>query len=94
MPHVVPPADEEPEIHKAPTFTPPTIAPSREEAEIHKPATFQPPPIRADAEPMAVRHDQEHRDAEPVDNPGQSEFEVRYEHESVWTTKPKRDAEQ
>ena len=24
-------------------------------------------------------------------NPGQDEFDVKYEHESIWTTKPKRD---
>ena len=29
-----------------------------------------------------------------VTSPGQTEFDVKYEHESVWTTKPKRDVDQ
>jgi hypothetical protein len=37
--------------------------------------------------------DREHREKVDVSNPGQTEFDVKYEHESVWTTKPKRDVD-
>ncbi len=35
--------------------------------------------------------DREDRDNPNLNNPGQSEFEVKMEHESVWTTPMRRD---
>ncbi|HLF16431.1 MAG TPA: hypothetical protein VI796_03245, partial [Candidatus Thermoplasmatota archaeon] len=67
-----------------------------ENVDLHKPATFRPPQIRAapDVDPSSVRKDREERARAHVSNPGQSEFEVKYEHESVWTTAPRRDVDQ
>jgi hypothetical protein len=46
----------------------------------------------ADTEAEA-KLDRETREKVDVFNPGQTEFDVKYEHESVWTTKPKRDVD-
>jgi hypothetical protein len=45
----------------------------------------------ADDEAYDTKHDRETRERSFAHNPGQSEFEVKMEHESVWTTPLKRD---
>ncbi len=45
----------------------------------------------ADAEAYETQLDREDRDAPDLHNPGQTEFEVKMEHESVWTTPVRRD---
>ena len=48
----------------------------------------------ADDETAVPKQDRQLREKVDVHNPGQDEFDVKYEHESVWTTKPKRDVDQ
>jgi hypothetical protein len=45
----------------------------------------------ADVEKYETQHDREHRERAHVNNPGQGDFDVKMEHESVWTQQPRRD---
>ena len=45
----------------------------------------------ADVDAYETQQDREDRDAPDLSNPGQTEFEVKMEHESVWTQPMRRD---